>query len=146
MNFSEVELFEIARLIKEEEKQVFGSLDFHGSRREELQKFLEETLIWYAREEKQKKRKQKICQYIDNEETLAYLKEKVADIFAVTQRVQGLPPQDVQRIWLDAHQKVLQFFETLAQQTSDPTIKEDIQSILTRERDWHTHLSESNLF
>ncbi|URA09538.1 hypothetical protein [Thermospira aquatica] len=146
MNFSEIELFEIARLIKEEEKQIFTKLTIHNNLAEKTQKFLEETLVFYAREEKQKKRKQKICQYIDNEETLAYLKEKVADIFAISQKIQGLSLQDVQQTWINTHQKVLQFFETLANETNDQALKEDIQSILSREREWHTHLSQPDLF
>ncbi|MCX7882906.1 MAG: hypothetical protein N2314_06770 [Brevinematales bacterium] len=143
MNFSEIELFEIARLIKEEEKQFLEKAKKYLSHTEELSKILEDIRLFYAREEKQKKRSQKICQYVDNEDTLAYLRDIFADILTFqNQPVSSLTPHDILHSWITNHEKILTFFNNLLLSTQDDLIQKDIQSILEKEKMWHTTLEQ----
>jgi|GEM_PF-2414346 len=139
MNFSEIELYEIARLIKEEEGNIAHLLQSHLSNTEETIKMLEELRLYYARKEKQKKREQRICNYIDNEETLAYLKENFADIFSFSSKANGSPSVIIDN-WQKHHQKVIEFFESLRSASEDTDLVTDIDDILTHEKDWHQKL------
>jgi len=144
MNFSEIELFEIARLIKEEEKKFAQSVRSHLSHSEDLLKTLDDITLFYAREEKQKKLRQKICSYIDNEETLAYLKENFADILSLPdQHPAHATPAQIKDLWISKHRKVLSFFENLLSSSADPSLREDIHLILERERTWHETLQQA---
>lgn len=143
MNFSEIELFEIARLIKEEEKRFLEKIKNTLSAIEELTKEIETLVLFYARQEKQKKREQKICNYIDNEETLAYLKENFADILAFSEKnFSHATPKEILAFWLDTHKRVLAFFDNLFTSTSDTVLQTDIRLIIEKEQEWRQKLQE----
>lgn len=145
MNFSEIELFEIARLIKEQEKNLLFSLIDTYTFLQEVSQKIEDDLLFYARQEKQKKRQQHICNYIDNEETLAYLKENYADIFELSpEKTSSLSPTELRVQWLETHQKILHFFEELLRSTSDASLSHDIEQILQREKTWHDLLGKTS--
>ncbi|MFN4217220.1 MAG: hypothetical protein ACK4HQ_07460 [Brevinematales bacterium] len=143
MNFSEIEIFEIARLIKEEEKHFLEKVKNHLSSIEKISRKIENLMLFYARQEKQKKRERKICNYIDNEETLAYLKENFADILAFSKRdFTHASAQEIILFWLDTHKKVLDFFDNLLHSTSDADLQTDIQTIIAKEQEWKQTLQE----
>ncbi|MFN3659618.1 MAG: hypothetical protein ACK4TN_00085 [Brevinematales bacterium] len=143
MNFSEIEIFEIARLIKEEEKHFLEKVKNSLPSIEKISKEIENLILFYARQEKQKKREQKICNYIDNEETLAYLKEHFADILAFSKKeFTHAPAEEILFFWLDTHKKVLDFFDNLLHSTSDAVLQTDILVIREKEQEWRQTLQE----
>lgn len=143
MNISEIELFEIARLIKEEEKHFLEKIRKSLPNADEIKKNLEEIALFYARQEKQRKKEQKICHYVDNEETLAYLKENFATILTLREKASSpMERPQIKEFWLQNHIKVLEFFENLSSSTSDSHFRADVQLIQQKEKEWEKTLAE----